>query len=818
MAVPVPVPGTFHYLPTRDLSGRIQTGCRVLVPFGRRRVTGFVLGTAGAEGNGGPDGLELKEIIDLLGEEPLFGPDYVPFLRFVARYYHYPLGMVIAEALPAGLQVMSQVTLRLTEAGGLALRGGLSDEPVCEPRDLDFLSRLDRPGGMPLARISRDKGALSIMRKLETASLVKKETCIRRERVRSKTRKWISLKTKTEQGQGTAVRLGPRESELLGLLQDGSPLPLDELSGRFNRPAAMVRRLEIKGLIHVEEKIAYRDSLDRALDFDDRTPKPTPEQEVAIARLRAALEERAFRTFVLHGVTGSGKTEVYFAAARHALEQGRTTLFLVPEISLTPALEGLLTARFGEKAAVLHSGLPDGERYDQWLKIRRRKVRLVLGARSAIFAPLNDLGLIVVDEEHDGAYKQEDKLRYQARDLAVLRAQQCGAVVVLGSATPSLESYYAARCGRYELLSLTKRVGGGRLPEVKVVDMRYNSRRRQNLTPMLKQALGRTLEEGRQALLFINRRGLAGLPICLNCGETLKCLNCSVNMTLHQAGENRDGERLLCHYCGMEISPPRLCPACNSPLFRYLGMGTERLQKEVEKAFPEKKVARLDADTARPKGALTRILEGLRDRKLDVLVGTQMITKGHDFPNITLIGVMEADLGLHLPDFRAGERTFQLLAQVGGRAGRGEAPGLVIIQTLSPDHYVLLLAQKHDYLNFFEQELAFRHELGYPPFTRLVLARFQGNSEQKTGEFAEKAAEAGRDLIMAAPSPEVELFGAAPAPLAKVKGKYRFQILFKARRVRPLHDLLDRWLPLVRPMLKGQGVDVMVDVDPYGMM
>ena len=490
-----------------------------------------------------------------------------------------------------------------------------------------------------------------------------------------------------------------------------------------------------------------------------------------------------------------------------------------------------MKVRLGQDLAVIHSGLNDGERYDQWLKVRRREARLVLGARSAVFAPLEDLGLIIVDEEHDGAYKQEDKLRYHARDLALLRAQQAGAVVVLGSATPSLESYHAARGGRYGLLELTSRVGGGRLPPVEVVDMRFDSGRRQILTPMLKKALSDVLAENRQVMLFINRRGTAGLPICLSCGEVVQCLNCSVTMTLHQAeGRNGStsatdsgngtgqGDRLVCHYCGLEMPPPQSCPACHSKLFRYLGVGTERLEREIKKHFPDARVARLDADITRIKGELTRILEGLRDRQIDVLVGTQMITKGHDFPNVTLVGVMEADLAMHLPDFRAGERTFQLLSQVGGRAGRGDRPGRVIIQTLNPEHYTLLLAKKHDYTGFFQTELQYRRELGYPPFARLALARFQGNSLERTRRVSMEAAEFGKSLIREGPGPQVDIFGPAPAPLARIKGKYRYQILFRSSEIRPLHLFLDQWLAAVPSLLKRQGVSMVIDVDPYQMM
>ena len=816
VAIALPVSGAFHYLIPENLKEVITPGLRVLAPFGSRQVTGYVLEVLTAEKAAArPD--QLKYLTRALDHETLFGPELVPFFKFLSRYYHYPLGLAVAEALPAGLKVMSHRTARLTDQGLNLLREGRS----LTPPEKDLLGRLQRSGGLTMARLVKENnGLLPLVQQLETQGLVTVETRLHQDRVRARTEKWLTALPGTPD---QTKPLGPREIELLELLQTSGPTPARELAPGFPSLTAMTKRLEAKGRLLVEDRQMYRDALGRALYFDETSPLPTPQQAQAINTLSQAIQARTFSPYLLFGVTGSGKTEVYLAAARQVLAQHRTALFLVPEISLTPALEGLLRARLGEEVAVMHSGLSEGERYDQWLKIRRREVRVVLGARSGIFAPLEDLGMIVVDEEHDGAYKQEEKLRYQARDLAILRAQQAGCLVVMGSATPSLETFQAARSGRYGLLTLDKRVGQGRLPQVDVVDLRLDTgRRRPVLTPMLKNALAQTLDRGQQALLFINRRGLAGLPICLSCGHVIKCLNCSVTLTLHQGG-SQGGEALNCHHCGFEIKPPQRCPECSSRLVRYLGLGTERLETAVGQAFPQARVGRLDADTARPKGELTRILESLRDRELDVLVGTQMITKGHDFPNITLVGVIEADLGLHLPDFRAGERTFQLLAQVGGRAGRGEDAGRVIVQTYSPDHYTLLLAKRHDYASFFEEELKQRQESGYPPFSRLILVRLQGNSEVRTAEAGQEIARLGRDLlengrIRDLELRDVELIGPAPAPLSKVKGKYRFQILLRGALVRPLHAFLTQWLDQIRPRLKGLGVALTVDVDPYHMM
>lgn len=806
-AVAVPADGTFFYRVPPELADRIGPGLRVLVPFGRRRVTAYVLGPADPDAV--PDGVRLKDVASILDQRPLFGPAHIRFFRFVSWYYHYPLGLVISEALPAGLKTMSRRRAVLTPAG----QGALADaEADLDPDDRRLLARLDRPRGVAWSSLSREKPSpLARLGRLENRGLVETDDVLDTDRVRPQTARWLRV---ADQPPDPPPRLGPQEKKLLSRLEAGGAIRADDLKGDFPSLGAMIPRLADKGAIEVEERAVYRDALGRALDFAPHWPELTDEQHQAADAVIAAVEARTFAPFVLYGVTGSGKTEVYLTAMRAALEAGRTVLFLVPEIALTPAVEGWLRSRFDRPVAVLHSALSDGQRYDQWRAIRDQRVRIVLGARSAVFAPLDDLGLVVVDEEHDGAYKQEDKLRYQARDLAVYRAKQAGAAVVLGSATPSLESFEAAGAGRYQLLTLTRRIGEGRLPEVRVIDMRLAAGKRKALTPMLKTALTEALEAGGQALLFINRRGLASLPLCLACGHVLNCLNCSVSLTQHQRG---DATALACHYCGLETDPPAACPQCGSGLMKYLGVGTEKLEAEVQNAFPRAKVARLDADTARPKGELTRILTDLRNRNIDVLVGTQMITKGHDFPGITLVGVIEADLGLHLPDFRAAERTFQLLAQVGGRAGRGRDPGRVLVQTFSPEHYALIMAKKHDYLSFFEEERAQRLDCGYPPFGRLILARFSGGREEETRQAAEDARAVGRRILEQHPA-DVELIGPAPSALAKIKNKYRFQLLLRSAEVGPLHRFTAHWLGAVRGALKGSGVSVAVDVDPYHMM
>ena len=809
VSVALPVTGTFDYRVPEALAPVLECGSRVLVPFGRRQVTGYILKLYTSVT--GPDtSYELKEIITSLDNAPLFGPGLIKLFSFAADYYHYPLGLVIAEALPAGLKVMSRRVAVLTPSGREILSSG-----NLSPEEARHLRRLAGPQGLALSGLVKEKSeTLKFIRRFEGRGWIQIEVRLKRDRIRAKTERWLILDQ-----SGPWVRLGPREGELIELLEQNGPLPMSDLRGRFPALSALVRRLEKKNQIKIELREVYRDSLGRALSFDQKALAPTDEQALVIEHLNRAVEKGGYSPFLLHGVTGSGKTEVYLRIMDRVLKKGKSALILVPEISLTPAMEGLIKARFGREVAVIHSGLPEGERFDQWMKVRRGQARIILGARSAIFAPADDLGLIIVDEEHDGSYKQEEKLRYQARDLALVRGSQAQALVILGSATPSMESYHFALNGRYRLLTLKNRIGTGRMPEVEVIDLRVGSKRaRGAMTPVLLKSIKETLDREQQVLLFINRRGLAPLPMCFSCGHVIKCLNCSVSLTLHQAVLRDQPERLVCHYCGFEQPAPKRCPACNSTAFRFVGIGTERLEGEVQKRFPEARIGRLDSDITRTKGNLNRILKSLKNGELDALIGTQMITKGHDFPNITLVGVIEADLGLHMPDFRAGERTFQMLAQVAGRAGRGEYPGRVIIQTLNPEHYSLLRARDHDFPGFFNQELSQRRKLGYPPFSRLALARLTGNSEDRTRELAHDMGKLAQDLITRQPEDGLDVIGPAPSPLSKVKGKYRYQILFRARQVKPLQTFLKSWLDESRAHLRGKGVSLALDVDPYQVM
>ena len=584
-------------------------------------------------------------------------------------------------------------------------------------------------------------------------------------------------------------------------------IPVEELRAAFPAGRAALLALRDKGLAHVESEAPLPEGA--LLPAPQAAPALAPDQAAALAVLADALDARAFAPFLLHGVTGSGKTEVYLRAIAHVLAAGRGALVLVPEMALTPQLAGRFRARFGPAVALLHSGLSDAERHAEWLRLRRGEARICVGVRSAIFAPVQDLAVVVVDEEHDPSFKQEEGPAYQARDLAVVRAKQAGAVCVLGSATPSLESLENARRGRYRLLELPRRIDDRPMPAVEIVDLTKVRRGGppSPISPPLAEALQATLSAGQQAILFLNRRGFQTLVVCEACGREERCDSCSVSLTYHR----RRGV-LLCHYCGQLQKVTPSCPACGGPR-RGIGVGTEQVEAAVRALLPTARVARLDRDAVGSAGDVAALLARFANREVDVLVGTQMVTKGHDFPGVTLVGVVLADTALALPDFRAAERTFQLLTQVAGRAGRGVEPGRVLVQTWNPGSAAVACAREHDYARFAEGELASRSALGWPPFARLLAVRVEG-TETGARDCAAALADAARPVI--AGGHGVALLGPAPAALEKLRGKSRWHLLFRAAAPEPLRRVHGLLAPLARH--PPGGAAVRFDVDPYSML
>ena len=603
-------------------------------------------------------------------------------------------------------------------------------------------------------------------------------------------------------------KLRGRAPELIAYLREAGPQTLAELGERFSSARSLVARLEKLGLVEVTRVEVsvdpYREPVER-----DQPPELTPAQSAAVEAITGCLDRRDPRSFLLDGVTASGKTEVYLRAVQRSLELGRGAIVLVPEIALTPQLVARFRARLGERIAVLHSAQSDRDRHAMWRSLRSGAVRVAVGARSALFAPVQDLGLVCIDEEHDGSFKQEDGVRYHARDMALLRAHRAGAVCVLGSATPSLASVSLVQQGKLEELRLPARARStSALPEVEIVDLRRvgpGPGGEKLLSVALYRELERALAARQQSILFLNRRGFSPSLICEECGTIAECPNCSVALTLHRAG----GERAVCHYCDFSRSVRQGCAECKNERLIEEGSGTERIESMLGAEFPSARIARLDRDVAA--GAKSeKVLERVRRGDVDILVGTQMVTKGHDLPNVTLVGVLNADAALSMPDFRAAERSFHLLVQVAGRAGRAELPGRVLIQTRQPEHPAIVFAQQHDVRGFIRAELKAREELGYPPFSRLALVRFDAVDEARARDEAERLAR----IALRASEPGVEILGPAPAPIARLRSRFRFRFLLRARERGPLRKTL---LSVLRASV-NRHVRMAIDVDPMNML
>ncbi|MFI5305147.1 MAG: primosomal protein N', partial [Nitrospiria bacterium] len=567
--------------------------------------------------------------------------------------------------------------------------------------------------------------------------------------------------------------------------------------------------LVAKNILLEERKEVYRDpypGVPHALPL----PQLTFEQSSVMQKINTALEKGEFAPFLLFGITGSGKTEVYLRALEYCLKLGKEGLLIVPEISLTPQMVQRVKARFGSQVGVIHSGLSAGERGDAWRRIQSGEISIVVGVRSSVFAPFRRLGLIIIDEEHDSSYKQENEVKYHARDTALVRAKKLGAVVLMGSATPSLESYYNSQRGKSELILLTSRVRNKKLPSVTLINLKENPPliKGGGITDALHQAILSRLARKEQVLLYLNRRGFSPFLLCYDCGFSLKCHHCSVSLTFHkQTGQ------LHCHYCDFSVSPPTVCPKCVGTTLTYLGQGTEKIEEELRQLYPEARVKRMDRDTTGKKFSHDHIIKEMQEEKIDILIGTQMVTKGHDLPMITLVGVLCADTILNFPDFRSAEKTFQTLTQVAGRAGRGDIPGEVIIQTYNPDHYSLVHAKDQDYEGFYKKEMAFRRELKYPPYSRLVSFLFSGANEkkveEKTGDFIK--------ILEKLKTFSIEILGPAPAALTRLKGKYRWRCLIKGQDITKIQDLTREILKKWNETNKA-GVRMDVDVDPQNLL
>ena len=844
VAVPVPFLDPLTYRVPDGLVTPLP-GARVLVPLGTRTVTGCVV-SRGATGD-----RNLKDLIDVLDAEPFLPRDVLELALWVAEYYACGPGEAVAAAMPPYAWLESERRVQITDLGraqvqdggtngmrGVVLRALGAGKSI---RVETLAGASGRRPGSSRGRRAGEGGVRALVTTLAKEGLVTITQPLRGQAAAFKTVPVAALTAQgldlagfesripspesreTQQARGTphVPHLGIRQREVIDLLRGCSNgLEVTELGSR-GMSSETLARLARRGLVTLQRKRVERDPFaipaetigSRPADStrgagDERADLVlTSEQDDVLRRLSTMAADRTFRVALLHGVTGSGKTEIYVRLAGIVHRTGRTTLVLVPEIALTPAVTAAFRHAFGDRVAIQHSGLADGERHDQWHRVRRGEVDVVVGTRSAVFAPLGVLGLIVVDEEHDGSYKQEESPRYNARDVAVMRGKRAGALVVLGSATPSMESYQNALVGRYEPIRLTRRVFDRPLASVQIVDMREEFATHGPdvvLSERLRSAVADRVERGEQSLVLLNRRGFAVAVFCRQCASTLECPNCSVSLTVHRAER-----RARCHYCNYATAQPDTCPRCAGPYLEQLGFGTERVEAEIRRYFPGIRVARLDRDTARKRGGARALLERFACGQVDVLVGTQMIAKGHDFPRVTLVGVISADVGLALADFRAAERTFQLLTQVAGRAGRGEQPGQAIIQTLYPTHYSIQYACRQDYAPFFEEELRFRRGMRYPPLISLVSALVRAPSfEAAMNDAADLAAR------LRSASRAFRVLGPAPAPLGRLRGEHRAQLFLKGTSRAAMREALKAALA-AQPELRRR---VTIDVDPLSVL
>ncbi len=816
VAVPVAVHGRFHYRVPAHLSARAQIGARVLVRFGGRKVTGVIV----RAGTPAPDGVRVADLAEVLDGEPALSPELVELCLWIADYYEAPVGEVLRGALPAGSAVSERSVFGLTPAGESIARGEGAALPGRQRAILRQLADDDLPVASANAAMRR------VLDELVRDGLVEQRD--RRTAARAKlARDKVACLVADLDAARTATARAPKRRALIEVLGRGAPdgVRVDELATAEHGGASALRELVKAGLVRIEERERALEAVEAGAGMPVAPPPVlTGEQEHAVAAitetLRASTEARhGFAPFLLHGVTGSGKTEVYLRVIAEALRTGRTALVLVPEISLTPQLAARFRARFGDLVAILHSGLSEPARLAEWSRLRRGIARIAVGARSAVFAPLTDLAVIVVDEEHDGSFKQEEGVRYHARDVALVRAQKAGAACILGSGTPSLESAAHAERGQYRKLVLSERPMARPMPTVDIIDLKTHLPDDEAfLSAPLRAAITETLAGGDQVILFLNRRGFATFVLCRACGHSFACPNCSVSLTYH-----RHSDRLSCHYCAHSARVPEACPSCGvAGAIERKGLGTERIAAGVAEAFPSARVARLDRDVA--SGAkIEAVLSRVARREIDVLVGTQMVTKGHDFPGVTLVGVLCADTGLNLPDFRASERTFQLLAQVSGRAGRGDRPGRVLIQTYRPGASAVVAAAGHDYARFYAAEIEARREHGYPPFGRLILVRLDGADEHEVASASHEVAQActrAADAVASSAStpagaaPRIEVLGPVAAPLARLRGRSRWQVWLRGA---DRHAL--RWVArhAVGEHAAGK-VRVTLDVDPISAM
>lgn len=832
IAFPLNIDKTFTYSIPEKLAENVQVGIRVLAPLGRSKREGVVV-----ELTETPPDVEIKAIIDCIDDEPVYSNEILKLTKWIAEYYMASHGQALKCAIPGGLGVISRRIVTHREVSE-EQRKELAEQA---PRQAELLEIVVDSGSSSIKSLKRsfgESGLYSALARLESKDLVEIHSDIEKFAT-PKTVRVAILNQSVEETVAIIEEFDKRafkQKAILEFLTEKSKsgkaeVSISDVIESVDTSRSPINSLKEKGLIKIEEREIIRDPLrtETQLLSADKPHKLNKDQSTVFKKIKRSIDnvERAASSlvkravslpevFLLHGVTGSGKTEVYMHAMKHVLDKGKDVIMLVPEIALTPQTTNRLIRRFGDCVTVLHSQLSDGERYDVWRQIEMGEFDIVVGPRSAVFAPVQNLGLIVIDEEHETTYKQgQPAPRYHAREVAIKRAELENCPVILGTATPSLESYYKAQQGAYKLLELPKRVDDIPMPPVEVIDMREELTTKGNrsiFSEKLKESIEDRLAKEEQIILFLNRRGHSTYVFCRSCGYVEKCENCSVSLTYHF-----DTKSVVCHHCGLSRPAPRSCPKCHSPAIRYFGVGTQQVEEEVRKAFPRAKIMRMDTDSTTRKNSHREILGEFRKREIDILIGTQMVAKGLDFPNITLVGIIIADTALNLPDFRAGERAFNLLTQVSGRSGRSEAGGEVIIQTYNPKHYSIQAAQTHNYSQFYEQEIEFRESLLYPPFTNAATILLRGEAEDSLVNVANALA-TELQVHEEEKYPDVEIRGPVPAPLSKIRGKHRWHLLLRSKNSAHIKELIELSLDTAPAYVTRGNIDLIVDIDPMSVL
>jgi primosomal protein N' (replication factor Y) len=816
VAVPVHLSKTFTYRLPSAIQRAARVGSRVMVQLGTKPVTGYIVallprlrsGTSLIES-------EIKDVQELLDADPPLTPDVLELTRWVADYYSAPWGEVMRAALPGGLNATVEQTVSITDRGReeLFLREQNSETAVAT-RALRVLSD---EGEFEVGAFSSRMGATKTpkwLRDLEAEGLIERSYRTRSIATSAKRRRAVRLlESEVAESPATDKRVTQAQQRALEVLRaNQNAMSVSELIKAAGVSESVVRTLAKRGAVEEFQEEVRRDPLSRAELPDIENFKLTNAQVEALRAVEERLRERVFSPMLLHGVTGSGKTEIYIRAMQTALKMNRGAMMLVPEIALTPILSRRLRAHFGDQIAIFHSSLSKGERFDEWSRLRRGEARVVLGTRSAVFAPVMDLGVIIVDEEQDSSYRQEESPFYHARDTAIVRAQKQSAVVILGSATPSLESFHNAQAGKYQYLHLPERVANRPMARAEMIDMRQVFARRKKpavFSDELLSAINHTHDRGEQTIILLNRRGYSSFILCRSCGESINCPNCDVTLTYHQSDRT-----LVCHYCNHHQRAPSQCPTCTSKYIYYVGEGTEQIEELLRKRFPTLRIGRIDRDTKARRHQFEKTLLDFGKGELDLLVGTQMLAKGHDFPNVTLVGVVSVDTGLALPDFRAAERAFQLITQVAGRAGRGDLLGRVLIQTYHPQHYALRHACAQDFRGFYDEEIRHRRNHGYPPFVALALLLVRHKDATRANTTAHQLRNA---LVEANRDHACRVLGPAPAPFARLRGEHRVQLLIKSRSRKQMRAVIDA---AMKALETGGGDlrSVTLEIDPVSMM